>query len=126
MSREIKFRAWNPRDEQMGKVIELCEDTIKIEYEDGSTQDWIRSGFHLMQYTGLKDKNGVDIYEGDVVVYSTQLHLFNKRKSGKYCKVVEWVNCGFNLSPALLWKENNNGYVVVGNTYEGLYIDIIE
>jgi len=56
--REIKFRAW----EKDKMVYE--DDLFYIEYGAVMNQDnnWI-----LMQYTGLKDKNGREIYEGDVV-----------------------------------------------------------
>ena len=57
--REIKFRAWN------GKRIldDFCVSCRSGKAEvRGEVFDWT-----LMQYTGLKDKNGKEIYEGDVV-----------------------------------------------------------
>ncbi len=66
MSREIKFRAWSNNQDFMfpWKDIYLggSETTLKDVY-DGLKS----SGFVLMQYTGLKDKNGKEIYEGDIV-----------------------------------------------------------
>ena len=55
MSREIKFRAWHNKHK---------------EYLDGSVASmfrWLEEGqsINLEQYTGLKDKNGVEIYEKD-------------------------------------------------------------
>ena len=60
MSREIKFRAW---DRQMTLWEELCEypEAIGLALTGGLP------GSTLMQYTGLKDKNGVEIYEGDII-----------------------------------------------------------
>lgn len=58
--REIKFRAWD------GK--EMLRMPINTRYGLGRFFGFIGESDDLMQYTGLKDKNGVEIYEGDVAI----------------------------------------------------------
>ena len=58
--REIKFRAW---DKTSRKIINPKE-LINLE---GETSKNLPVWLTLMQYTGLKDKNGKEIYEGDIV-----------------------------------------------------------
>jgi hypothetical protein len=57
MKREIKFRAWE-HDNNGGKLI--------LGYE-AFIGEAIEKGYSLMQFTGLHDKNGKEIYEGDKV-----------------------------------------------------------
>jgi len=58
--REIKFRAWDKTQKYMYPDSNLGQFfTAYDEYNDG---DW-----ELMQYTGLHDKNGKEVYEGDIL-----------------------------------------------------------
>jgi len=124
--REIKFRAWEEKGKDM---IYSHRGNFVMEF-DGKCSfiEWGHDYFKpmpnliLMQFTGLKDKNGKEIYEGDIIqcLYSC---LPTEKKHTKEIMVVEWdkENCRFNWF--LSYSEGKlSGAIknieVIGNIYE--------
>ena len=120
--RDIKFRIWDTENKEMLKVQELdFEPTfyggrIAIrpdQYNDYfDTEDMI-----LMQYTGLHDKNGKEIYEGDIIQYE-DITKGLVRYSEKYAQYV-LVNTGAvkdEFEP--LGDYNMEVFEIIGNEYD--------
>ena len=110
--RELKFRCWDPTEKKMWSP---CIDTdgrpcrelpFLLQRVDGEIPT------EVMQFTGIRDKHGKEIYEGDIVTW------YDEEWGGSvvnpiYGKMeVKWKGAGFNI------KDEPNRYTVIGNAFQ--------
>ncbi|MGD8707119.1 MAG: YopX family protein [Nitrosopumilaceae archaeon] len=134
----LKCKAWNKKTKKMfrGGPADLLMDfrDSKIYEFDFENNDWNETNdYEILQYTGLKDKNGKKIYEGDIILtqtYSTRPYSVNA-KFKRFKAVVELVidtTCDVSEYRAII-KEKMENYryssfgdffdcEVIGNIYE--------
>lgn len=107
--REIKFRVWDNERKEMLPIQRHSFKTGKsMPY--GWNMEYVFDG--LMQYTGLKDKNGTEIYEGDIVKY--------KRINGSFdYGEIQYNGCAFDINNSWnLQVYASREIEVIGNIYE--------
>ncbi len=126
MSREIKFRAWSQAFDRIYSGSEMLRGNLFLSLQDGALYTDVLTGemkptsrWVVMQYTGLKDKNGKEIHEGDVV----DLHSWKPSVKQTRRQVVEWIGSGLfmrRLDGTILgYSElSNRRLEVIGNIYE--------
>lgn len=115
--RKNKFRAWDKTKERLRNVIELTWTSGGCYVTLMGFDTYMLDEIELMQSTGLKDKNGVDIYEGDIIKL-IEVYGENKGKElGRY--PVEWNKYYTGFSPLMDDHLNGNTeWEVIGNIYE--------
>lgn len=145
--REIKFRCWDKKTKKMRQVTEIVFNTgFYMESNDNSVKlIWVKGqdiienkeiqiqrekDFILMQYTGLHDKNGKEIYEGDIVkVYFKKDAWINNNKECGYkngiieycvdCFIVYIKNYKDKIYPLSAFGSREIKYLeVIGNIYD--------
>ena len=90
MTRQIKFRIWNPKTKEITPdwPLMLSSNSLHPTYLNQTINKDIDDGYVFMQFTGLHDKNGKEIYEGDIV------HNISTKEKG-YAVPQGWVGTVF-------------------------------
>lgn len=114
----IKFRAWDKEDKRMKEVFNLDfhRYTAIVGFRLSEPKSFLSDDpLIIMQSTGLKDRNGVEIFEGDVVKTK-----YGER--GRHIGVVKYDGAKFysnGVKQYLSWYEDLNGvFEIIGNKFE--------
>lgn len=120
MNREIKFRVWD-KDLKRIRYLNTEHDFIRFDslgqgyYENMQTGlgEWFSD---LMQYTGLKDKNGKEIYEGDICLVTILPENYKEKMVTVWCN--DRNGFRFQDEDGEVWNVNDTEMEVIGNIYE--------
>lgn len=127
MQKELKFRCWDKSKNIMGIVEALtlgevkdenwiCYRTDSMEVKERPTGNYVKKkDAVIMQFVGLKDKNGKEIFEGDIIRFDNDWYSEVYQHG---CG--EWFAASFSIWENISEDGKENSWEVIGNIYTTL------
>ena len=125
--KEVKFRAWVKNYNCYADVLGFEQGKLFVQFQSGERaqhrlyvpiEDCV-----LEQYTGLKDKNGKEVYEGDIAEYTT-CYYGNEKRHRKVVEWKEWDSDDFGEPHNIGYSNLSECMEVIGNVHENA--DLLE
>ena len=115
MNREIKLRAWNEIISEM-----VYEKNTPHNFGRLNSAEILRMYDNVMQFTGIRDKNGKEVYEGDLLSdmkeFPMILPVIYDEENAMFCCDISYKNDGSSIDGIKACF--SDGFTVVGNIFE--------
>ena len=130
--RELKFRAWKMRNGKLQRYVctpfglfdyaQEHPEAPVLHYEQvNDIRDFMPDADVIEQYTGLKDKNGKEIYEGDILKLRGRVYEVKFDNYGQFClenKKYHWLSSDYSFRSVDVWCAEGILVEKIGNIHE--------
>lgn len=126
MMKQLKFRAWDKKRKCYAKQIMTSNTSCVYRYRMNMFNgvmvfaEWVLRRYEIEQYTGLKDENGKEIYEGDIVTLNGEWEEIE----GTDCSVITFENGCFMVGDTNEAGSYLSDWRVIGNVHQNA--DLLE